>query len=226
MDCFGTYFTHVPTCDVTCVQKATEWNALVHTSHMSDVQTCDVTRVPDATEWTASVHTSHMSKPVMLFVAKCYGVDCFGTYFTHVQTCDDVYLVLRRKSSAWVPWKRRSVRSVGVFWGRQSVEALVSQRHNAPPNSGLCPCTATSAKMVRMRGFHMLVEISQPPFCECSSVFMDAHFSWSQGFMAFRDLMFVSSNFLFFTCRILEIFKIQNSLCLVFCVGWRKKLST
>ena len=39
MDCFGTYFTHV--------------------------QTCDVTRVQSATEWTASVHTLHMSKPVM-----------------------------------------------------------------------------------------------------------------------------------------------------------------
>ena len=39
MDCSGTYFTHV--------------------------QTCDVTRVQSATEWTASVYTSHMSKPVM-----------------------------------------------------------------------------------------------------------------------------------------------------------------
>ena len=39
MDCFGTYFTHV--------------------------QTCDVTRVQSGTEWTASVHTLHMSKPVM-----------------------------------------------------------------------------------------------------------------------------------------------------------------
>ena len=39
MDCFGTYFTHV--------------------------QTCDVTRVQNATEWTASAHTLHMSKPVM-----------------------------------------------------------------------------------------------------------------------------------------------------------------
>ena len=39
MDCFGTYFTHV--------------------------QTCNVTRVQNATEWTASVHTLHMSKPVM-----------------------------------------------------------------------------------------------------------------------------------------------------------------
>ena len=88
MDCFGTYFTHA--------------------------QTCDDVRVPSATEWTASVHTSHMSKPVITFVfqvlrngllryilhtcpnlrlrscSKCYGMDCFGTYFTHVQTCDYV----------------------------------------------------------------------------------------------------------------------------------------
>ena len=79
MDCFGTYFTHV--------------------------QTCDVTRVQSATEWTASVHTLHMSKPVLrngllryvLYTcpnlwcnscSKCYAMDCFGTYFTHVQTCD------------------------------------------------------------------------------------------------------------------------------------------
>ena len=61
MDCFGTCFTHVQTCDVTRVQTATEWTASVHTSKKS----CDVTRFQTATEWTASVHTSHMSKPVM-----------------------------------------------------------------------------------------------------------------------------------------------------------------
>ena len=104
MDCFGTYFTHVQTCDVTRVQSATEWTASVHT--------CDITRVQSATEWTASLHTLHMSKPVMPLVfkvlrngllryilytcpnlwcnscSKCYGMDCFGTYFTHVQTSD------------------------------------------------------------------------------------------------------------------------------------------
>ena len=87
MDCFGTHFTHA--------------------------QTCDDVRVQRATEWTASVHTLDMPKPVMTFVfkvlrngllryilytcpnlwwrscSKCYGTDCFGTYFTHVQTCDD-----------------------------------------------------------------------------------------------------------------------------------------
>ena len=86
MDCFGTYFTHVQTCNLTRVQSATEWTASVHTLHMSKpvmkpvfkvlqnvycgtyfthVQTCNVTRVQRATEWTASVHTLHMSKPVM-----------------------------------------------------------------------------------------------------------------------------------------------------------------
>ena len=109
MDCFGTYFTHVQSRDVTRVQGATEWTASVHTSH---VQSCDVTRVQGVTEWTASVHTSHMSKAVMYPVFKvlrngllryilhacpklwcnpcsrCYGMDCFGTYFTHVQSCD------------------------------------------------------------------------------------------------------------------------------------------
>ena len=39
MNCFGTYFSHA--------------------------QTCDVTRVQSATQWTASVHTLHMPKPVM-----------------------------------------------------------------------------------------------------------------------------------------------------------------
>ena len=84
MDCFGTYFTHAQSCDVTRVQSATEWTASVHTSHMSKAvmslafkvlygmdcfgryfthaQSCDVTRVQSATEWTASVHTSHMPK--------------------------------------------------------------------------------------------------------------------------------------------------------------------
>ena len=63
MDCFGTNFTHV--------------------------QSCDVTRVRSATEWNASVHTSHMSKAVIYnSCSKCYWMECFGTYFTHVQSFD------------------------------------------------------------------------------------------------------------------------------------------
>ena len=34
MDCFGTYFTHAQTSDVTRVQSASEWTASVHTLHM------------------------------------------------------------------------------------------------------------------------------------------------------------------------------------------------
>ena len=65
MDCFGTYFTHVQTCNVTHVQSATEWTASVHTLHMSKP---NVTRVQSATEWTASVHTLHMSKPIIRYL--------------------------------------------------------------------------------------------------------------------------------------------------------------
>ena len=132
MDCFGTYFTHVQTCDNVRVQSATQWTASVHTAHMSKpvitfvfkvirngllryiLQTCDNVRVQSATQWTASVHTLQMSKPVITFVfkvlrngllryirrtcpnlwqrscSKCYAMVCFGTYFTHVQTCDNV----------------------------------------------------------------------------------------------------------------------------------------
>ena len=50
MDCFGTYFTHVQTCNVTRGQSATQWTASVHTLH-SHVQTCNATRVQSATEW-------------------------------------------------------------------------------------------------------------------------------------------------------------------------------
>ena len=34
MDCFGTYFTHAQTCNVTRGESATEWTASVHTLHM------------------------------------------------------------------------------------------------------------------------------------------------------------------------------------------------
>ena len=40
----------------------------IHTSHMSNT----------------SVHTLHM--PKCNPCSKCYGMDCFGTYFTHAQT--------------------------------------------------------------------------------------------------------------------------------------------
>ena len=66
MDCSGTYFTHVQTCDVTRLQSASQSYAMdCFGTYFTHVQTCDVTRVQSATQWTASVHTLHMSKPVM-----------------------------------------------------------------------------------------------------------------------------------------------------------------
>ena len=67
-----------------------------------------------STEWAASVHTLHIPKGVKTFVfkvlqkgllryifyacpklwwrscSKWYGMGCFGTYFTHAQSCDNV----------------------------------------------------------------------------------------------------------------------------------------
>ena len=74
MDCSGTYFTHVQTCDVTRVQSATEWTLgyILHTCPNLWCNSC----------------------------SKCYGMDCSGTYFTHVQTCD----VTRVQSATeWAP---------------------------------------------------------------------------------------------------------------------------
>ena len=64
MDYFGTYFTHAPTCDNVRVQSATAWTASVHK------ESCDNVRVQSATAWTASVHTLHMPKAVITFVFK------------------------------------------------------------------------------------------------------------------------------------------------------------
>ena len=87
MDGLGTYFTHVQTCDYVRVPSATEWTASVHTSGMSKSVITFVFKVL----WNG-LHRytlfAHMSKPVNTFVFKVlWGMDCFGSYFTHVQTC-------------------------------------------------------------------------------------------------------------------------------------------
>ena len=110
MDCFGTYLTQCP--NLWCNPCFKCYAMDCFGTYLTHVQTCDVTRVQSATQWTASVHTLHMSKPVMSPVfkvlrsgrlryipytcpnlwcnpcSKCYAMDCFGTYLTHVQTCD------------------------------------------------------------------------------------------------------------------------------------------
>ena len=86
MDCFGTYFTHVQSCDVTRVQSATEWTASVHTSHMSKAVMKPVFKVLRNGLLRYILHTC--PKLWCNPCSKCYGMDCFGTYFTHVQSCD------------------------------------------------------------------------------------------------------------------------------------------
>ena len=91
IDCFGTYFKHVRTCDDVRVQSATQSTASVHTWNMSKPVMTFVFKVlrnkllqyiletcpnlwwrscSSATQSTASVHTSNMSEPVMTFVFK------------------------------------------------------------------------------------------------------------------------------------------------------------
>ena len=86
MDCFGTYATHVQTCDVPVfkVPRNGLLRCILYTcpnvwcnpcskchgmdcfgTYSTHVQTCGVTRAQSATEWTASVHTLHMSKSVI-----------------------------------------------------------------------------------------------------------------------------------------------------------------
>ena len=88
MDCFGTYFIPVQTCDTVCVQKATEWTASVHTLHMSKPV---ITFVQSATEWTASVHTlTHVQTCDTVCVQKATKWTASVHTLTYVQTCDDV----------------------------------------------------------------------------------------------------------------------------------------
>ena len=68
MDCFGTCFTHVQTCDVTRVQSATAWTASVHTLHMSKP---DVTCVQSATEWTPQCCDHEVLSSMTMEVWKC-----------------------------------------------------------------------------------------------------------------------------------------------------------
>ena len=86
MDCFGTYFTHVQSCDVTRVQSATEWTASEHTAHMSKAVMQPVFKVLRNGLLRYILHTC--PKLWCNPCSKCYGMDCFRTNCTHVQGCD------------------------------------------------------------------------------------------------------------------------------------------
>ena len=64
MDCFGTYFTHVQTCNVTRVQSAMEWTASVHTLHMSKKNCYEPDNVH--TWSTQNIHSGKTAKDLYL----------------------------------------------------------------------------------------------------------------------------------------------------------------
>ena len=85
MDCFGTYFAHVQSCDVTRVQSGAERTALVLTSHMSKGVMYLVFKVLRNGLLRYILHTC--PKLWQNSCSKCFGMGCFGTYFTRVQSC-------------------------------------------------------------------------------------------------------------------------------------------
>ena len=77
MDCFGTYFTHAQSCDITFMFKVLQDCFGTYFTH---AQSCDNVHVQSAADWAASVHTLHMPKAVIKFVFEVYGMDCWRTY--------------------------------------------------------------------------------------------------------------------------------------------------
>ena len=102
--------------------RPTGRNVFVFVRDVTHVQTCE----KGALFFKFLGHTWNMSKPEMTFVfkvlrnrllryiletcpnmwwcscSKCYAIDCFGTYFKHVQTCDDVRVRSATQSTASV----------------------------------------------------------------------------------------------------------------------------
>ena len=90
IDCFGTYFTHVQTCDDVRAHSATLSTASVHV-----LDTCPNLWWCSCSQCYAiecfGTCTWHMSKPVMMFVFTVLRYRLLRyMYLTHVQTCDDV----------------------------------------------------------------------------------------------------------------------------------------
>ena len=103
----GSCLTHVQTCDDVRVKSATEWTASVHTWHVSKPVMTFVFKVLRYWLLRYKLHTCP-NEPVFKVLrsgllryilhtcpklwcnpcSKCYGMECFGTYFTHVQSCD------------------------------------------------------------------------------------------------------------------------------------------
>ena len=97
MACFGTYFTHVQTCDNVRVQSATQWPAPAHTLHMSKPVITFVFKVLRNGLLPYILYTC--PNPWLRSCSKCYAMDCVGTYCAHVQTCDNVRV---QSATQWI----------------------------------------------------------------------------------------------------------------------------
>ena len=90
IDCFGTYITHVQSCDIVRAQSSMQWTASVHTLHMSKPVRRFVSKVPR----NGLLRYMHYTrpKPVITFVFKSRLRNGLLRYmhYTHVQTCDNV----------------------------------------------------------------------------------------------------------------------------------------
>ena len=112
MECFGTYFTHVQTSNVTRVQSATQWTASVHTLHMSHVQ--------KALLWTwQPAHMEHIKYTAVRLLKTCTWQTAHmeHTIYTAVRT--KVYIQQNHSACTdealgrvyrWGPWPRVQTR--------------------------------------------------------------------------------------------------------------------
>ena len=86
VDCFGTYFTHVQSCDVIVfkVLRSGLLRYILHTCPKLWCNPCSKCYGMDCFRYILHTCPKLQCNPC----SKCYGVDCSGTYFTHVQSCD------------------------------------------------------------------------------------------------------------------------------------------
>ena len=90
MDCFGTYFTHAQSCDNVRVPSAS--------GHMLNLRVFAFSCFRAFCVFAFSAFSCFIRFRAFAFACfrifadfkMLYGMDCFGTYFTHAQSCDNV----------------------------------------------------------------------------------------------------------------------------------------
>ena len=95
------HFTHAQTCDNVCVQSATEKTASGKTLHLLKAGITFVFKVLRNGLPRCILYTCPTSDNVCVQSAMI-GINCFGTYFSHAQTCDNVCVQSATEWTAWV----------------------------------------------------------------------------------------------------------------------------